>query len=70
MAIGKEQQELLVDFLINWAETNDCTIVTSNDEDKDIDFINISFINNYIQFGSLLDDDVTDVDFEENKIKD
>ena len=65
MAIEKEQQELLVDFIINWAETNDCTIVTSNDEDKDIDFINIIFINNSIQFGSLLDEDVTDVDFEE-----
>ena len=65
MAIEKEQQELLVDFIINWAETNDCTIVTSNDEDKDIDFINIIFINNSIQFGSLLDEDITDVDFEE-----
>lgn len=58
----EEQLDKLVMFLSKWGIDNDYNIITPNDEELEVDFININFNTNKIYFGSLsIDDPLTDV---------
>lgn len=57
-----EQLDKLVMFLSKWGIDNDYNIITPNDGELEVDFININFNTNKIYFGSLaIDDPLTDV---------